>query len=368
MQDFDKYRLFFSCLKLYGGKVMEKLLAEYGTEEEIYKLDSNIIKKTSLLTDKQKEEFFQAKQHLDIERFREEMLERGICLTTMTMEDYPLKLRHIDNRPYNLFYVGRLPDNDRRSVAIIGARNCSEYGKNMAEYFGREMARAGVQVISGMASGIDGMAQMSAIANGGYSAGILGCGVDICYPRSNYCLYKELIGKGCLISEYAPSEKPLAKNFPIRNRIISGLADLLLVIEAREKSGTAITVEMALEQGKDVFAVPGRNCDSLSYGCNKLIYDGAGIAISANCILEALGIDDKADEGISVERKLANAILSCDNERQRNICKVIAAGNNSPTKILEALGDEEPEYVLATLVELMVKGALTSKGSLYYLN
>ena len=167
--------------------------------------------------------------------------------------------------------MGKLPDENRPTVSIVGARNSSEYGKYAAKLFGERLAAAGVQVISGMARGVDGISQQSAIYAGGDSYGVLGSGVDVCYPEDNRRLYDSLITNGGVISEYLPGTQPKPQYFPQRNRIISGLSDVVLVIEAREKSGTLITVDMALEQGREVFAVPGRICDSLSYGCNSLI-------------------------------------------------------------------------------------------------
>lgn len=158
----------------------------------------------------------------------------------------------------------------------------------MAKEFGTVLARAGVQVISGMARGIDGIGQRSALCAGGYSLGVLGCGVDICYPQENRELYEQLLVKGGLCSEYPPGIEPRAALFPPRNRIISGLCDGVLVIEAKERSGTLITVDMALEQGREVYAVPGRATDALSAGCNRLIRQGAQLVMNPEELLEEL--------------------------------------------------------------------------------
>ena len=156
----------------------------------------------------------------------------------------------------------------------------------MAEELGRYLGSQGIQVISGMARGIDGISQQAALLAGGTSYGVLGCGVDICYPSQNRKLYEELIQKGGLLSTYAPGTKALPAYFPPRNRIVSGLADALIVIEARQKSGTLITVDMALEQGKDVYVVPGRITDRLSDGCNRLLTQGAGVFLSPESFTE----------------------------------------------------------------------------------
>lgn len=205
-------------------------------------------------------------------------------------DEFPEKLRGIPNAPHGIYVKGRLPDPEKKTVSIIGARNNSEYGRGAAEYFAKELSKHGVQIVSGMARGIDGISQSAALASGGSSFGVLGCGIDVIYPPENRKLYETILEKGGIISEYPPGMSPRAALFPQRNRIISAFSDILLVIEARQKSGTSITVRCALEQGRDIFAVPGRITDPLSHGCNKLIADGAGIATCPGDILEALGL------------------------------------------------------------------------------
>lgn len=204
---------------------------------------------------------------------------------------YPERLQIHRGMPKGLYVLGRLPDPDRRSVAIVGARRSSRYGDEVARTFARELAGEGIQIISGMAWGIDGMAHEGALEVGGDTFAVLGSGVDICYPAGHRKLYERLIEKGGVLSEQPPGMPPKPGHFPARNRIISGLSDLVLVVEAREKSGSLITADLALEQGKDVFAVPGRIGDELSHGCLNLIRQGAGLADSPRVILEALGME-----------------------------------------------------------------------------
>lgn len=226
----------------------------------------------------------------------DEMCAKGIEMLPFYHPQFPERLKNIPNPPCVLFVKGRVPEPTEKSVAIIGARNCSQYGKKMAREFATALAEAGVQIISGMALGIDGIGQAAAIRAGGKSFAVLGCGVDICYPAQNRYIYEELHRCGGVMSTYLPGTEPLAKYFPPRNRIISGLADALLVIEAREKSGTLITVDMALEQGREVYAVPGRLGDAISEGCNKLIAQGAGIALSPEMLIEELTGAEQARE------------------------------------------------------------------------
>ncbi|MCR5293550.1 MAG: DNA-processing protein DprA [Lachnospiraceae bacterium] len=216
--------------------------------------------------------------------------------------DWPKRFEGLAGMPEGLYVLGEMPDPDLPTVAIVGSRLCSAYGHAQADAFGRSLASHGVQVISGMALGIDGYAQQGALEAGGKSFAVLGCGADICYPKTNRKLYRELIGRGGILSEYPPGTQPYSYNFPRRNRIISALADIVLVVEARKKSGSLITVDFALEQGKNVFAVPGRVGDALSDGCNYLIAQGAGIAWAPEAVLEELRFQ-AARENLAERRK-----------------------------------------------------------------
>ena len=193
------------------------------------------------------------------------------------MPEYPDKLRNIHNPPYCLYYIGKLPEKNRKSVGIVGARGRSCYGSEVARKISGELAKYNIDIISGMAKGIDADSHVGALDVHGDTYAVLGCGVDICYPASNKYIYNRIMDCGGIISEYPPQSAPKQQHFPARNRIISGLSDYIVVIEAREKSGSLITADYAMEQGKDVYAVPGRITDSLSGGCNKLIKQGAGV-------------------------------------------------------------------------------------------
>ncbi len=216
------------------------------------------------------------------------MREAGTELVTVGDALYPRRLKEIPDAPYGLFFRGRLPEEGVPAVAVIGARECSEYGKYVARRLGEALGRNGMQLISGMARGIDGISQEAALEAGGYSAGVLGCGVDICYPARNKSLYERLRDRGAVLSSYPSGTPAYARNFPPRNRIVSGLADAVVVIEARARSGTLITVDMALEQGREVYVVPGRVTDRLSDGCNRLIRQGAGMLLSPEEFVEEI--------------------------------------------------------------------------------
>lgn len=273
-----------------GSRGFLRSLASLGTAEELYgqllsgRLSERIAPRYAAKVAK----MLEFSREYDVTGAYETLRERGICLITEQEAAFPKRLKEIPDPPWAIYYVGELPQADKKAVALIGARDCSEYGRYMAGQFGAAFAKAGVQVISGMARGIDGIGQSTALKEGGYSLGVLGCGVDICYPRENQALYDALLAGGGVCSEYPPGVVPKSVLFPPRNRIISGLCDAVLVVEARERSGTLITVDMALEQGREVYALPGRATDPLSGGCNRLIRQGAGLVCTPEELLAEL--------------------------------------------------------------------------------
>ncbi|MBR4543398.1 MAG: DNA-processing protein DprA [Lachnospiraceae bacterium] len=283
--------------------VPAKLSKYFGGAKGVYEAEAHELLLCGLLNEKELDEIRLAqKRGLPFDK-KERWDTQGVKLVCVDDAEYPGRLRNIADPPYALWYRGELPDKDRLYTGIIGARSCSDYGRRSAEYFGRELAKAGVGVISGMAVGIDGLSQAACLEAGGKSYGILGSGPDVIYPRSNGRLYQDLLKNGGVISEYIPGTAAIASNFPRRNRIISALSDVLLVIEARERSGTFITVNFALEQGCDVYALPGRIDDPLSAGCNRLIRDGAGVACSVDDVLFGLANVHKNDGRLQEEEK-----------------------------------------------------------------
>lgn len=204
--------------------------------------------------------------------------------------DYPPRLRSIPDPPPILFARGRLDLGRARCVAVIGSRNHTRYGADVAAQLGAAAAAAGLVVVSGMARGLDALAQSAALRAGGASIGVLGTGVDVVYPSSNRQLYDQLVGGGLLISEQLPGDRGHPGAFPRRNRLISGLAEALVVVEAAEGSGTLITVASALEQGREVLAVPGPITSATSQGTNRLLRDGATPILEPADLLIALGM------------------------------------------------------------------------------
>ena len=217
------------------------------------------------------------------------LLNNNISFIHRESDEYPVRLKNIPDAPYGLYLKGDLPDEDNISIAVIGARNSTYFGREMARIIAGQLAEYGVTIVSGLARGIDGMAHKGALESKGYTLGILGCGIDKVYPEENYQLFMQMEKTGGILSESNMGIKPCAGLFPQRNRLISGMADGILVVEAREKSGTFITVDQGLEQGREIFALPGRIMDAASAGCNNLIKMGAHIVTEATDILDFFG-------------------------------------------------------------------------------
>ena len=266
------------------GRVTFRKILEHMSPKELYECDME--KTKFFLTEKQREKIKESKRHWDVSKEWELLKNRGIHMYSLGEKSYPEKLSHISDPPPVLYYKGKKDIYNKPSVAVIGARACSNYGYLAAKELGKELAAAGVVIVSGMARGIDSICQKAGVECGGESIGVLVSGVEICYPPENKELFRQLQSQGSLISENPPFTKPSAGLFPLRNRIISGLADVVVVVESREKSGTQITVDMALEQGKEVYAMPGRITDPVSRGCNKLIKQGAGVVLSPKEFVE----------------------------------------------------------------------------------
>jgi|YNPBryunderm2012_1023409.scaffolds.fasta_scaffold01189_4 DNA processing protein len=202
--------------------------------------------------------------------------------------EFPAALATLADPPLGLFVRGRLPG--PQAVALVGSRRATAYGREVAEYLGRELARAGVWVISGMARGVDGAAHRGALASSGFTAAVWGAGPDRIYPAEHATLAAEIAQRGGLLTEYPPGTPPLPQHFPERNRLVAGLARVVVVIEASERSGALITARLALEEGREVMAVPGSVFSRLSAGPNGLLRAGAAPVLAPSDVLDVLGI------------------------------------------------------------------------------
>ena len=286
----NNYKLWF-ILSDIPNKLKIELLNLYETEDNIWE---QCIKNDKLLEIKPEysNKLKCCWNESNIEKFNNFMIKNKISLCRYGDKNYPKALLNIDDPPFNLFYKGDLEWISKNNiVAIVGSRNCTPYGVEMTKLIVKDLCKKGIGIISGGARGIDTVAHKEALNNDGKTISVLGNGIDIVYPRENYNLFNLISNKGCLMSEFLPGTPPNSYNFPRRNRIISALSDLVIVIEAGEKSGSLITANCALNQGKDVAVVPGAMLWKQSKGCNKLIKDGATPITDMGDIYELLKLN-----------------------------------------------------------------------------
>lgn len=309
------YEYWLASVRGVSSGKKKLLRKKAGNAKELYNIEETGLSALGILEEKEIAALVNAKKN-DFQKEYEKLAEQGIFFVPSFSKEYPKRLKKIQNYPYAIFVKGKLPREDLATAAIVGARRCTTYGEQMALEYGETLARCGVQIISGMARGIDGAGQRGALNGKGTTYGVLGCGVDICYPRENIGLYMDIQKDGGLISEQMPGTKPLPGYFPARNRIISALSDVVLIIEAKEKSGSLITADLALEQGKDIYALPGPVTSTLSKGCHRLIQQGAGILISPDDLLDEMNIH-KAKVGQIINKNektletTENLVYSC---------------------------------------------------------
>lgn len=287
---------------------------------------------------------------------------KGIQAVLLEDGNYPALLKNIYRPPMCLYVKGRLPAEIPLPIAMIGSRSCSPYGEEAALSLSRELAENGVCVVSGLAAGIDGLCAQGALEaadNPFPTVAVLGSGVDVVYPASNRALYARVVERGAVVSELLPGARPQAKFFPQRNRIISGMSRGVVVVEAAEKSGTSITVDFALEQGRDVFALPGRMTDENSKGTNRMIADGATPVAGVADILGAYGI-------ASLAKKAQNE--PCESGlpfEQALVFRLLQAGERSIDELCELTGLSFPELNF-TLTDMELSGIIKqSSGRLY---
>lgn len=274
-----------------GRKKTAALLQDFASPSGIYQAKEAELIRTKGITKKDAKKIITSRNPEKIKEEYRKMRKKGIGFVAAGEEAFPRRLQHIYDAPYSLYYRGSLPENSQKAVAIVGARDCSAYGREVAACLGRELAKAGFLVISGLARGIDVCAHKGALSAQGKTYAVMGCGIDICYPASHIETYMQIIGSGGILSEYPMGMPAYPGLFPERNRIISGLSDGIIVVEAKERSGSLISAELALEQGRDVFAVPGRIGDALSAGTNRLIGQGAVPVTGYKDVIEYYGME-----------------------------------------------------------------------------
>ncbi len=356
----NEYLYWLCQIPRLGPVAIENLRGRYGSFRAVYNIEGTRLAEARLLKRSAAACFDSWKGCLD-ETVREyrSLGRRGLRFLSVLDADYPDRLRHINGNPAGLYVKGRLPEDGRPSAAIIGARSCSSYGRQVARALGASLAREGVQIVSGMALGIDGAGHEGALLAGKDTYAVLGSGVDVCYPACHRSLYARIPERGGLISEFPLGAQALPRHFPMRNRLISGLSDVIVIVEARERSGSLITAELALEQGKEVMAVPGMVTEELSRGCNRLIREGAALVSSPEDILEYFQIKNEKmlrlpEKNTNMLAKEEKIVYSCLNLQPTYIDQVVKESGLP-------LGE-----CLTILLELELKGYLAQPASHYY--
>jgi len=296
----------------------------------------------------------------EIERARD----AGIAIVPFTNPNYPARLRTIADPPPFLYVKGNILTDDDKAVAIVGSRSASEYGRRVARDLARGLASLGFTVVSGMARGIDGAAHQSALQAGGRTIAVLGSGVERAYPAEHEMLYRRIGENGAVVSELPIGTRPLAFNFPARNRLISGLSLGVVVVEATEKSGSLITATLALEQGREVFAVPGEVGSSRSRGAHRLIRQGAKLVESVDDIIEEIA-PQLLDRTGSATQRAPRVLPQTASDAARTIFALLQENTLQVDQVIERTGISAA-HVLEILLDLELQGLLRQlPGKIY---
>lgn len=345
-----------------GTAQLSKLLAAFGAADRIWQAAPGEIRASGCLTLRAANElndFIRTRQDLP-ERIRESCEQKNILVCTMKDAVYPILLKQIFHPPLVLFYRGRLQADVCR-LAVVGARRNSAYGRGVAEMLAAGLAAKGITVVSGAARGIDTAAHQGALKEG-RTVAVLGCGVDVAYPPENRRLLEEIAERGVVLSEYAPGTQPVAGFFPARNRMISGLSQGTLVIEAAERSGSLITAELALSEGRDVFAVPGSIFSNMSQGCHRLIQQGAKLVTCVEDILDeySWAVSEKAAD------RESGAALAMTEEEAAVFALLSFEQPLSIDEIIYKLQGANAANVAFILLQMELKGLIRGDASHAY--
>ncbi len=319
----DKALIKLSLISEIGPKSFFNLIEYFGSAEKVFEADRQTMINSLSLNNKAVDAIYRYRD-IDIEPYIRKLHDYDIKLITFYDEKYPTLLKDISDPPPVLYVRGNEEIINDMGISVVGSRYCTYYGSQMAYEFSARLTELGFTIISGMARGIDSRAHLGALSVNGKTVAVLGCGLDVVYPRENSSLYEEIIRKGAVISEFPLGTKPLKQNFPRRNRIISGLGIGVLVVEAGEKSGSLITASFALEQGKEVFAIPGNINNETSKGTNRLIKDGAKIVTELNDIIEKYELRSDLKEKIESQRV---------NNLSEKLIRLLGYINNEPVNI-----------------------------------
>jgi len=352
-----RYWVGFNLVKGIGAVRLQGLRDHFGDLALAWQAPAEALQAAGLST-KLAERVIQVRSGVDLDNYLERVNKQGIEILTWDDVLYPPRLKEIDQPPPVLYFRGVLIPEDTWAVAVVGTRRVSAYGRQVAEDIGSFLAANGVTVVSGLARGVDAIAHQSALKAGGRTIAVLGCGVDRIYPPEHTQLAGRIMANGAILSDYAMGTPPDASNFPPRNRIISGLSMATVIVEAGETSGALITAQFAIDQGREVFAVPGNILAPQSKGTNKLIAQGAHPLLSVQDLLDILNLTRVT------EQRQSRRVLPVD-ETESKLMSVLTQEPLHMDEIRIQTG-LPIERVSATLVMMELKGLVRQVGGLNY--
>jgi DNA processing protein len=353
-----KYWIGFNIVSGIGPARLKLLLDHFGDLERAWHAPQAQLREAGL--DKRSSQaILAARETISLDEELENVESEGAKAITWQDEEYPPRLRHVHNAPPVLYVKGDILPRDEWAVAVVGTRASRAYGRQMVEEIAGDLARSGITVVSGLARGIDSLAHRAALRAGGRTIAVLGCGIDIIYPHEHGDLARSIVDRGALITEYPLGTKPEGGNFPPRNRIISGLSLGTLVVEAGKRSGALITADYALEQGREVFALPGNANSPKSEGTNRLIQEGAAkLIVSVEDILEELNLT-------LVEHHQEMRMAVPEDEKEAQILQCIST---EPVHV-DDIGQKTNlpiSEVTSTLAMMELKGMVRQVGGMNY--
>ncbi|MBO5372034.1 MAG: DNA-processing protein DprA [Lachnospiraceae bacterium] len=339
-----KYQYWLQSITGIKNKKKQILVEYCGGAKELYYMKEKQLASIYGILQEEIDEILATKKSWDLNKEAEWLEAAGVSMVSIEDKCFPKRLYCLGDCPYAVFYKGNFPTENEPTAAIVGSRACSEYGRTIALELGKKLSACGISVVSGMAVGIDSFGHWGAIHGNGKTYAVLGCGVDVCYPnnKGGRELYHRILEKGGILSEYSPGTVPAPWRFPARNRLISAFSDIIIVVEAKKKSGSLITADFALEQGKDVYAVPGRLDDASSYGCNALIKQGAGIIVSVEellldldlCMDKILPLQEKRKKSLEKQELL---LYSCFGLHTKNLEELMQMTGLSSSEVTDVV-------------------------------
>lgn len=349
MNEENLYIMWLNAIIELNPKQKEDLITAFGSAKAVFEANSHDIKSKININSDDLYKITSAKTKQPPEKHYEDLVKSGSRFISYLDNDYPYLLSEIPCKPLGLYIIGDMPTQEYK-IAIVGSRRCTEYGHTVSYNIAKKLVQSDICIVSGMAEGIDSSSHNGALDGGGKTIAVMGTGIDICYPKYNRKLRERIIENGCILSEYPPGVHGTPYTFPRRNRIISGLSQGVIIVEAAKRSGSSITVNHALDQGRDVFAVPGNITSAHSIGSNQMIKDGAIVLLSADDVLDYYNIKKN-------EKKNKNKPKPSLDETENSVYNYIDLVPQSIEELAAKTGMDTSE-LQSTLTMLELDGAV----------